>query len=39
MALHKPVKVSVDYVDGLAYGLKQYILRINSDEEKDREAT
>ncbi|CAK59459.1 unnamed protein product (macronuclear) [Paramecium tetraurelia] len=39
LALHKPVKVSVDYVDGLAYGLKQYILRIDSDEEKDREAT
>ncbi|CAD8095009.1 unnamed protein product [Paramecium primaurelia] len=39
LALHKPVKVSVDYVDGLAYGLKQYILRIDSDDEKDREAT
>ncbi|CAD8193981.1 unnamed protein product [Paramecium pentaurelia] len=30
LALHKPVKVSVDYVDGLAY---------DSDDEKDREAT
>ncbi|CAD8116336.1 unnamed protein product [Paramecium sonneborni] len=39
LALHKPVKVSVDFVGGLAYGLKQYILRINSDDEKDREAT
>ncbi|CAD8118896.1 unnamed protein product [Paramecium sonneborni] len=39
LALHKPVKVSVDFVGGLAYGLKQYILRIYSDDEKDREAT
>ena len=39
LALNKPVKVNVDVVGGLAYGLKQYLLRIRSNEERDREAT
>ncbi|CAD8212040.1 unnamed protein product [Paramecium octaurelia] len=39
LALNNPIKVNVDFVGGLAYGLKQYLLRIRSNQDSDREAT
>ncbi|KAM3137651.1 hypothetical protein pb186bvf_010265 [Paramecium bursaria] len=38
MALKNPVKITIDNEAGLAYGLKQYIVRIRSDDQVDREA-
>lgn len=38
LALKKPVKLSIDFVGGLAYGLKQYLVRIRSNDQRDREA-
>ncbi|CAD8123931.1 unnamed protein product [Paramecium sonneborni] len=39
LALNNPTKINVDFVGGLAYGLKQYLLRIRSNQDRDREAT